>query len=183
MRPFRLIRPGRRRGAKEGSAATEFAIVALPFCFMMFAVLELGMVFVIDSVLENATIETGRLVRTGQAESQNFNAATFKTRLCAQMSIFQADCATRAFVDVRQLTQFSSTVPDPMSTGTFKSSDLTYNQGTAGSIIVVRVWYKQPLLTPFLSQGLSRLNDGSAMLMAVTTFRNEPWNTSRSTTP
>jgi Flp pilus assembly protein TadG len=180
MRLFRfskrdLKRLGRRRGAEDGSAAAEFAIVALPFCFMMFAVLELGLVFVIDSILENATIETGRLVRTGQAEAQGFNAATFKTQLCSRMSIFQADCNSRAFVDVRQLTQFNSTVPDPMSTGTFKTSDLTYNQGSAGSIIVVRVWYKQPLLTPFLSQGLSRLNDGSAMLMAVTTFKNEPW--------
>ena len=65
-------------------------MVGLPFLFMMFAILELGLVFVVDSVLENAVIETGRLVRTGEAQSQGLTAATFKTRLCARMSIFQS---------------------------------------------------------------------------------------------
>ncbi|RYF95889.1 MAG: pilus assembly protein, partial [Caulobacteraceae bacterium] len=74
-------RRARRRGAREGSAAIEFAMVALPFCFMMFAVLEIGLVFVIDSVLENAVIETGRLVRTGRAQAQGLDATTFKTSL------------------------------------------------------------------------------------------------------
>ena len=176
MRSRRFLRViKRRRGAEEGSAAVEFAIVALPFCFMMFAVLELGLVFVIDSVLENATISTGRLIRTGQAEAQGLTAATFKTKLCANMSIFSSDCSSRAFVDVRQITQFNTTLPDPMSTGTFNNGSLTYNQGGTGTITVVRVWYKQPLLTPFLSQGLSRLNDGSAMLMSTAAFKNEPW--------
>ena len=170
---FRVIK--RRRGAEEGSAAVEFALVALPFCFMMFAVLELGLVFVIDSVLENAVISTGRLIRTGQAEAQGLTASTFKTKLCANMSIFSGDCSSRAYVDVRTITQFNTSLPDPMSTGSFNSGSLTYNQGGTGTITVVRVWYKQPLLTPFLSQGLSRLNDGSAMLTAVTAFKNEPW--------
>ena len=30
------------------------------------------------------------------------------------------------------------------------------------------------LLTTFLAQGLSRMNDGTAMLTATTAFRNEP---------
>lgn len=150
-------------------------MVALPFCFMMFAVLEIGLVFVIDSILENAVIQTGRLVRTGQAQTQGLNAATFKSSLCTRMSIFSGDCSTRVTVDVRQIPQFNTNVPDPMSGGTFNNSTVTYDAGGAGSIVVVRAWYKQPLLTPFLSQGLSRLNDGSAMLTATTAFRNEPW--------
>lgn len=176
MRSRRLLRsPIRRRGPREGSAAVEFALVALPFCFMLFAILELGLVFVVDSVLENATISTGRLIRTGQAQSQQLTATTFKSQLCSRMSIFAGDCASRAYVDVREVTKFNTAVPDPMASGAFDAGSLTYNQGGAGSIVVVRVWYRQPLVTPFLSQGLSRLKDGSAMLMAVTTFRNEPW--------
>lgn len=149
-------------------------MVALPFILMMFAILELGLVFVTDSVLENATIETGRLVRTGQASAQSMNAGTFKTALCSRMSIFASDCATRATIDVRVIPQFATTPPDPMATGTFNNGVLTYDNGGPGSLVLVRVWYRQPLVTTFLAQGLSRLNDGTAMLTATTAFRNEP---------
>lgn len=171
----------RRRGflrsllrASDGSAAVEFGMVALPFILMVFAILEIGIVFVTDSVLENATIETGRLVRTGQASAQSMTAATFKTSLCGRMSIFSADCASRATVDVRVIPQFATTPPDPMSGGTFNDGVLTYSNGVPGDLVLVRVWYRQPLLTTFLGQGLSRMNDGAAMLTATTAFRNEP---------
>lgn len=160
--------------AREGSAAVEFGMVALPFLMMMFAILELGLVFVTDSVLENATLETGRLIRTGQASAQNMTAAQFKTSLCGRMSIFAPDCASRASVDVRVIPQFAVTPPDPMAGGTFDPGALTYANGNPGDLILVRVWYRQPLMTTFLSQGLSRLNDGAAMLSVTTAFRNEP---------
>ena len=161
-------------GASDGSAAIEFGMVALPFILMVFAILELGLVFVTDSVLENATIETGRLVRTGRASAQSMTSAQFKTSLCGRMSIFSADCETRAIIDVREIPQFATTPPDPMAGGTFNNGVLTYTNGDPGDLMLVRVWYRQPLLTTFLAQGLSRLNDGSAMLAATTAFRNEP---------
>lgn len=149
-------------------------MVALPFCLMLFAILELGLVFVTDSILENATIETGRLVRTGQASASSMTKEQFKTALCSRMSIFSGDCAARATVDVREIPQFAITPPDPMAGGVFSDAALTYTNGDPGDLILVRVWYRQPLLTTFLSQGLSRLNDGAAILSTTTAFRNEP---------
>lgn len=160
--------------SSDGSAAVEFGMVALPFILMVFAILELGLVFVTDSILENATIETGRLVRTGRASAQSMTAATFKTSLCSRMSIFASDCTARATVDVREIPQFATVPPDPMAGGTFNNGVLTYTNGDPGDLILVRVWYRQPLLTTFLAQGLSRMNDGAAMLTATTAFRNEP---------
>jgi Flp pilus assembly protein TadG len=166
-----LVRLGR---SQDGSAAVEFGMVALPFCMMMFAILELGLVFVTDSILENAAIETGRLVRTGQASASGMTKEQFKTALCSRMSIFSADCAARATVDVRRIPQFATTPPDPMASGSFDTGSLTYTNGAPGDLILVRVFYRQPLLTTFLAQGLSRLNDGAAMLTVTTAFRNEP---------
>jgi len=94
--------------ARRGSTAVEFAMVAMPFFFMMFAVLELAFVFVLDSVLENAVIETGRLVRTGQAESQGFNATQFKTSMCGRMSIFSSDCMAERLSSSKRYFLFSS---------------------------------------------------------------------------
>lgn len=180
--------PGRglRRGllrARDGSAAVEFGMVALPFCLMMFSILELGLVFVTDSVLENATIETGRLVRTGQASAQGMTAAQFKSALCSRMSVFSADCPSRATIDVRVIPQFNTTPPDPMAGGTFSESGLTYTNGQPKSLVLVRVWYQQPLLTTFMSQGLSRLNDGTVRMTATTAFRNEPFVPSATPSP
>ena len=80
-------------------------MVAFPFFFMMFAIIEIGMIFVTDSILENATIETGRIVRTGQAAGSSVTAAQFKAQLCGKMSIFSSQCDARATVDVRPIPQ------------------------------------------------------------------------------
>lgn len=149
-------------------------MVALPFCLMIFAILELGLVFVTDSVLDNATIETGRLVRTGQADAQSMTAAQFKTALCSRMSIFASDCDARASIDVRVIPQFATTPPDPMADGSFNDGVLSYSNGDPGDLVVVRVWYRQPLITTFLAQALPRLDNGTALLTATTAFRNEP---------
>lgn len=165
----------RFRRSREGSSAVEFAMVAFPFLFMMFAIAELAFVFVLDSTLENAAIETGRLVRTGQADAQSFDATRFKTEMCNRMSIFSAGCAAKVQIDVRVIPQFNTAPPDPMSGGSFSTTNLTYANGDAGDLVLVRAWYRHTLFTPFLKEGLSRLGDGTAWLSATTAFRNEPW--------
>ena len=76
IRPIRpdvwRSRLGRRhrtdaRRAREGAAAVEFAMVALPFFVLLYSLIELGLVFMIDAVAENAVVDATRLVRTGQA--------------------------------------------------------------------------------------------------------------------
>jgi Flp pilus assembly protein TadG len=185
MKNPRRIRPGRPgpaskdRRSRDGSSAVEFAMVAFPFFFMLFAIMEIGLIFVTDSILDNAVVETGRLVRTGQAANAKLTADQFKTALCARMSIFSADCANRANVDVREITQFrNASPPDPLANGkTFDNSGLVYVTGQPGSLMLIRVWYSQPLVTPFMAQSLSKLKDsGATMLTATTTFRNEPYN-------
>ena len=178
-RPTLMQRLRRRRGPAEGSAAIEFAMVAFPFFFMLFAIMEIGLIFVTDALLENAVLETGRLVRTGQASESSLTAAQFKTTLCGRMNVFSSGCEARTTVDVRVLPQYRNInppPPDPMSGATFKVDDLTYTNGQPGSLVLIRVWYKQPLFTPFLSQALSKLGDGDSVLTATSTFRNEPWD-------
>ncbi|CAN5138492.1 pilus assembly protein [soil metagenome] len=167
---------GRRN--RDGSSAIEFAMVAFPFFFMMFAIIEIGMIFVTDSILENATIETGRMIRTGEVAGSSMSASQFKTQLCNRMSIFASQCPSRATIDVRVINQFrNQNPPDPMASGTsFDSTQLGYQPGQPGSLILIRVFYKQPLFTPFLAQALSKLGDGNTIMTATTTFRNEPYD-------
>jgi Flp pilus assembly protein TadG len=164
------------RRPREGAAAVEFGMIALPFLFMLFAIAEIAFVFVLDSVLENAVIETGRLVRTGQASAQGFTADTFKERMCARMNIFAAGCLSKVHVDVRSVASYANlSAPDPLQGGGFSTSGLNYQNGQPGSLMLARAWYRHTLFTPFLSQGLAR-GGSDAWLMASTSFQNEPWN-------
>lgn len=173
-RRLRRLRADRRR--REGSAAVEFALVSLPFAFMMFSVVEIAFVFVLDSALENAVIETGRLVRTGQADAQGYSATAFRDGVCSRMTIFASGCAGKLTVDVREIPQFTNpNPPDPMGGSSFSTSGLTYTNGAPGSLMLVRAWYKHTLFTPFLQQGLARMGGNNAYLTATTAFRNEPW--------
>ena len=156
-------------------------MVAGPFFLMIFAVLELGLVFLVDSMLENAVMEASRIVRTGRADTGNISAAQFKTALCAEMSVFQGDCASRAAVDVRVMPQFGDGLPDsPIRDGELNEGDLQYDRGAPGDLMLVRVWYSQPLVTPLMQQAVSRLDSGAAVISVATAFRNEPY---RGSTP
>lgn len=165
--------PRRRR---EGSAALEFALIAPVFFFMLFAVLEIAFVFVLDSLLANAAAESARLIRTGQASGLNLDEETFRERMCDRMRVLAPDCETRLSIDVREIPRFSNPdLPDPIEDGAFSDDELIYENGDARSIMIVRAWYRHPLLTPVLSEGLSRLSGQQAVLSATVAFRNEPW--------
>ncbi|WP_293826739.1 TadE/TadG family type IV pilus assembly protein [uncultured Brevundimonas sp.] len=170
------MRRARRRQGRDGVAAVEFAMVALPFFLMIFSILELGMVFVLDSLLETATMESGRLIRTGQADQQKFTAARFKTELCDRMVLFKSDCITRATIDVRVIPQFATPdPPDPITNGEMDPSKTLFDGGDPGDLILVRVWYAHPMASPLLSQAASRIGPGKVLLQSATAFRNEPW--------
>lgn len=143
---------------------------------MMFALLEVGMLFTLDSTLESAVQQTSRMIRTGEAARSGFTAAQFKTEMCERMTIFSAGCESHAFVDVREITQFRSPEPpDPLAGGDLDQKDMDYGNGAAGSLMLVRIWYKHPVFTPMMRQMLARTNKGEAVLMAATTFKNEPF--------
>lgn len=174
--PRRPARSGRflRRFARsrDGAMAVEFGFIVIPFFFMFWCVLEIGLVFVTNSVLENAVVETARLVRTGQAQAQGLTQDGFKDQICNRMSVFTSQCAARVNIDVRVLPQFQNPSPPEPSASGFPNN---YAIGGARQIVLVRVWYRQPLLTPFLAQALSRFDDGHAVLTATSAFRNEPF--------
>lgn len=169
-----LIR--RLAGDREGAVAIEFAIVAIPFLFMMFSILEIGRLYALSSVLEDATMDAGRRIRTGEMQTSGASAATFRAAVCDRMSIFEGECEQRLSVDVRVMPQFANqTPPNPVAGGAFSEGQLTYQPGGADDIVLVRTFWRAPLFAPLVTQGLQKLSDGSAVLTAAATFRTEPY--------
>lgn len=172
-RRFAFIRRFRRND--EGVAAVEFAFVAGPFLFLLFAIIEVAMVFFAGQVLETATSSASRLILTGQAQQQNFDRTAFKNEICRQTNVLM-DCGGIG-VDVRTYASFNAanqTRPTD-SSGAVNYGSMTYNAGAGGDIVVVRVVYQWPVLMPSFGMQVGDLPNGKRLLMATAAFRNEPF--------
>lgn len=178
-----------RRGTRDGATAVEFALVAFPLFFMILAILEVAMVFVASTVLEKAVFYSGRKIRTGNHQQTTLSMTGVQSEqefiddICKNMSIFSSGCnKTTLFVDVRTPETFSqSGAPNPVKANkTFDDSDLQFNPGESEDIVLVRAFYKWPLMTPVMNKALSSIGDGTAVLTASATFRNEPFGSIQS---
>jgi len=168
----------RFRAARRGSAAVEFAFVALPFLALLFAVLELGMVFLVSTTLQNAADAAGRKIRTGELQAAGGTAETFKTSICADMSWLGSDCANNLTVDVRKFSSFAgSSAATPVTNGVIDPTKTKWEPGGAEEIVLVRAYYTWTLITPLLNSGMQTLGNGKRLISTTVTFRNEPWGT------
>lgn len=166
----------RFRRDRDGSAAVEFAFVAAPFLALMFGILDLGLVFMVSTTLENAVDEASRKIRTGELQTAGGTASTFKTAVCDEMSWLGAGCSSAVHVDVRTFTTFAQvTSTSPTTNGAFDDSKTTFAPGGSESIVLVRVYYEWALMTPLINTGLKNLANGKRLISATATFRNEPY--------
>lgn len=167
--------------ATGGASAVELALISAPFLLLLFGTIELALVFLLCTSLENATDMAARQVRTGAMQTAGgASAAKFKTLVCNNLGWLQADCSTNLYVDVRTFASFQTvTAPDPITkTGSktsFDPSKLTFNLGNAGDIVVVRTYYTWPLITPLVQQAIQTLSDGKMVISSTAAFRNEPY--------
>ena len=60
------------------------------------------------------------------------------------------------------------------ATATFNTSDLGYNPGGPGDIVVVRLYYQYPVYVNLLGFNLSNLNGGYNLLAATAVFKTNP---------
>jgi Flp pilus assembly protein TadG len=164
---------------QDGAAAVEFALVALPFLALIFAILETALVFFANQTLEAAASESARLIMTGQAQSAGYSQDDFKRQVvCSylQTGVSLFDCEHGVEVDVKSYSSFTAidTAP-PVNNGQLDTSNMAYTPGAAGDIVVVRLYYKWPIYVSLLGNNLATLSGGDRLLVATSVFRNEPF--------
>jgi Flp pilus assembly protein TadG len=166
----------RFRRDRTASAAVQFAFVAPLFFLLLFAIIEVAMIFFAGQTLETATQNAARLILTGQAQNGNYTQAKFKSDFCKNI-VALIDCTNGVFIDVKNYPSFASIViPDPIVGGNFSSSGFGYSPGAAGDIVVVRAYYQWPLFVPGLGFNVGNLNGNMFLLGSVAAFRNEPYS-------
>jgi Flp pilus assembly protein TadG len=171
-------------------------MVALPLFFLLFGILELGLIFVLNFNLSNATAAVGRELRVGEviAPGAAVTASTgtqldltdFKTAICSKIGLVpNATCMSQLQVDVRTLSSFQNqSLTNPLSGGTFTTTGFCYYSGGAGSVVELRAYYLWPIVTPVLLGGLvnvtstvtgSGTSSGNWFAVSSTeVFKNEP---------
>jgi Flp pilus assembly protein TadG len=165
----------RFRRNKKGAAAVEFALVAPMFFAVLFAIIEMALVFFASQILETVTQDASRLIMTGQAQSAAFTQAQFKNAVCAKL-VTMFDCVNGVSIDVQSYTQFSTVdVSDPIDAGKNFVPPNNYLPGGPGDIVVVRLFYKWPLYVTGLGFNIANVGSNHKLLTATAAFQNEPY--------
>ncbi|KTR03707.1 hypothetical protein NS365_17735 [Aureimonas ureilytica] len=169
-------RAARRRFVRDrrGTTAIEFAILAVPFFLLIFAVLETAAVFIGEMTLENATAQVGRQVRTGEVADAQVSAPDLRQRICATMAI-PIDCE-KLQIDLREYERYSDiSSAAPVKNNVIDVDGLAYDEGEPGRIMALRAFYEWPIHTDIIRRFLSNTPSGNHMLVAVDVFKTEPF--------
>lgn len=184
----------RFRRSDDGAAAIEFAILAIPYFLIVFAILETFIAFIGEQVISNGVDVMARKVRTGEIQSKTANDTAFKTSFrtafCQEISVMitcSADeIATpkRLYLDLRSFSSFSDipTGIPRVSTDKYadlKTTDFGYSPGGAKSINMLRAYYRWPVITdlvrPMLTTVRSSNGSGDFLIVATAAFQNEDY--------
>lgn len=156
---------------QDGTVALEFAFIGLPFFALLFAILEISLVFMAEVNISHATADSARKVRTLQA---NINTVDlFKADVCSQV-IFIPNCTSKLQVEIKVYNDFASiNNDDPLDGSGNLRNDFVFNQGMPGSVITVRTFLEWELFANLPNLGLGNLPNGNRLVQGFAAFRNE----------
>jgi len=170
--------------AKRGATAVEFGLVAVPILTMIFGLLELALVFMVATTLDQATQAAARRIRTGEFQSDAApTEINFKAMVCQNMTWLQSQCASSLWLDVQTFSNYAALAgapPVPIATldPNSPTANPCFQPGQPADIVLVRTYFQWDLITPLLSSALQNMGStsGKRLISSTTAFRNEPFN-------
>ena len=151
----------------------EFALIAPIFLVLLFATLEIAIIFFAGQVLQSITTNTARTIYTGQAQTAGYTQAQFKSYVCSQIPAAFFNC-NNLFVNVTSFSSFNSmTISSPINSGSFVNN-MQYSPGSPGDVVVVQLFYEWPQFVTGLGFNITNLSGSMYLLQATAAFRNEP---------
>jgi Flp pilus assembly protein TadG len=184
---------GRIAGDTKGALAIEFAFVAPLFLLLLLVIVELGLTLTTQSLLDGATRDAARLIRTGQVQSQTSPITTFQTLLCNDMKPLMSvsKCDSNVIFEVQIFSTFGSVSFTPCTfnnnqTGT--GTQCSFTPGSSGNIVAVRASYNRTFIVPWVGACMSgghcwtgpgshvgSNGTGGITLTSTVIFQNEPF--------
>jgi Flp pilus assembly pilin Flp len=167
----------RFRRSRGGSAAVEFALVAPMFFALLFAIIETAIMFFAGQVLETITQNTARTILTGQTQGAGYTSlAQFQTSVVCPQIPALFTCASMG-VDVESWPAFSGSMAiNNLTDPSCNFTNLQYNPGGPGAIVLVKLEYKWPLFVTGFGFNITTPGcSGKRLLVAAAAFQNEPY--------
>ncbi|SFL39734.1 TadE/TadG family type IV pilus assembly protein [Methylobacterium pseudosasicola] len=175
-----------------GASAVEFALVALPFLALSGAILEAGVTYFAQEILQQAVTDAGRQIYTGQFQTANTSITdtttllnNFRTAMCypggrARITVFP--CAN-VRVSITKAASFGSATP-VQATATNATTGISdwntnfpsYTCARAGDVVVVQAAIDVPVYFPLLGAAYATLPNRRRLIQAATVFQVEPFN-------
>jgi Flp pilus assembly protein TadG len=160
----------------DGVTAIEFGFVLPPLLYLLMAILQIGFVFTAGQVLEDATTEFARQIRTGQTQDQKITQANFRQKFCDRIAVFMSCSDKNLLIDIRVLPSFGTVdLQWPMDKDGNYTDPGQFQIGAREETVLVRVFYQYKTWLPFVGSVLANLPNGNRLLSASAAFRNEPF--------
>ncbi len=168
-------------GDESGTPAIEFAMVSPIFFLMVFALLELGWLFIRMSLLDSAVAVVGREVYTGAAAYGFVSQDDIEESICNRLVFTNgSSCTQNLTVELTVINDFNDAPNDAAicRDDTMNVQPVTeYEPGSDSEIIYMRVCLTTPLMLPAIgiASRLPQTSDGRFRLTSAITFMNEPF--------
>lgn len=157
----------------EGTTAIEFSLLAVPFVFFVMGIIELSIMFLNQAVLNGAVYDASRMIRTGQVQQSADPEQTFSDALCEHASLLM-DCAQLEY-QVEKLDSFADADIEPVLDEDGHMVAPPFDAGGISDIVIIRVTYLYPFMTPGIGQIFADYGQNRKLLMATTVFESEPY--------
>ncbi|WP_239988722.1 TadE family protein [Paramagnetospirillum kuznetsovii] len=152
----------------------EFALVAIPAFMLMLGMIEIGLMTLDRSVVEGATREAARKIRTGSVQTSADPLGTFKQIFCANLFKIY-DCATFSY-DVRSFASFAAiSLPAVQYDANGTPSNVVFQPGGAGTVTTVRVVHRHAFGTPLVGSMMGGGTGNSVPITATAVLKTEPY--------
>lgn len=170
----------RRRAGKRsllrdegGGALVEFAFVAMPFLLLLVGTMEISVMFFTSTVMEGATKEAARQIRTGNIQTSGDPVGTFQAQLCG--SLYNVIDCSQVIFNVQTFADFGSVSMPIEVDQDGEVVNTGFVPGGSGAVTVVRTIYRWEFITPLISEVIPS-GFGGHLLVSTAAFQNEPYN-------
>jgi len=159
---------------EEGSTAVEFALIGIPFIFMVIGIIEMALMFTAQSLLESSTSEASRQVRTG-AVQQGGGEDVFRDTLCDFSSLLIPCDDIQYQVESVESFDDAQEFPDAQFDDDGNLEDQSFDPGGVSDVVLIRVAYQYPIKTPMMSLILSNNSSNKRILLSTVVLQTEPY--------
>lgn len=179
----------------RGATAVEFAIVLTPFLMFIFALIGCSLYFFVSNSLERGMDQTSRLIRTGEAVTDQMTVAQFKQSICDsaggwikcdKLQVWAQSWSDWSTIGVKNPTDDTGfnangihSCVDQNNTASVNNRNpndpiATYTGG-ASDVVIVTTCYQWEYASKIPFIRLGNMQNGTMMIQSSTAFRTEPF--------